>query len=112
MQNRPHKRLSITAPTAPAATDPEPTHDEARAPGQGRGGEKATVRVMAYLTEEEAEALDELWLKYRRRPEKPSKSDILRAAFQMAQADPEGLTDTLAGMRDTTAARQRDSKAV
>jgi hypothetical protein len=65
---------------------------------------------MAYLTEEEGEALDEVWFKLRRLPSRPSKSDILRAALTLAAADPDRLREALSQQRVSTLSRQRDQR--
>ena len=68
------------------------------------------VRVMAYLTQEEGEVLDELWYRCRRLPARPSKSDILRAAFTLAATDFDRLSAELSLQRISTQSRQRSSK--
>lgn len=81
--------------------------------GATRGGKQTAdvvVRVMAYLSEEEAELLDALWLSFRRHEKRPSKSDILRAALTTAAQDKEELTDAMSKQRSGTLSRQRSSK--
>ena len=70
----------------------------------------SVVRVMAYLSEEEADLLDSLWLKLRRHEARPSKSDILRAALTAAARDLDVLTDSISQQRISTLSRQRSSK--
>jgi hypothetical protein len=65
---------------------------------------------MAYLSQSEAALLDDLWMHYRRSPQKPSKSDILRAALTLASARAEELTATLSQQQTNTLSRQRGSK--
>lgn len=124
--NKPHRRLSLTQATvAPDSetTAPE-TISETTAGGIPEGANEpaapaalesppddSVVRVMAYLTQNEARALDETWFHLRRHPSRPSKSDILRAALTVALAKPEVLTDTLAQQQNSTLSRQRSSKA-
>ena len=111
---KPHRRLSLTAATVPSAQpDPEPVStvapdDPPLAPITPEAAEVS--RVMAYMTTDEAEALDELWVKLRRHPARPSKSDILRAAFNLARTQPEALTDALSQQQSSTLSRQRASK--
>lgn len=69
------------------------------------------VRVMAYLSTPEAALLDDLWMQFRRSPQKPSKSDILRAALTLASTRPEELTVTLSQQQTNTLSRQRLSKS-
>ena len=84
-----------------------------QAPDVASGSEKtagAVVRVMAYLSEEEADLLDSLWISLRRHEMRPSKSDILRAALTTAALDTEKLTDAMSQQRSSTLSRQRSSK--
>ena len=132
--SKPHRRLALTQPTS--AVPPEEPLPEAvqngsleeetpflpetgngSLPVEGNGslpvpkGERPpVVRVMAYLTLEEGEALDELWFRFRRLSCRPSKSDILRAAFTLAQRDLDRLTGELSEQRENTMLRQRNSK--
>ena len=114
---RPHRRLSLTQPTQggkgtapePSAVEP-PVAPPAKEPvkeAAPKGEAAAPVRMMAYLTQEEADALDDL-IKAFPRP-RPSKSDVLRAALEMGRSDPEGLKDAYRRLSDTTTSR-RDSK--
>ena len=133
---RPHRRLSLTMPTEVAAvapalepveTTPEPeavvevVPPVATAPRVAKprpveppvatgGEEPQTVRVMSYLTEDEAGLLDELWLQFRRTPQRPSKSDIMRAALALAGKDREALLDVITTQQISTLTRQRSSK--
>jgi hypothetical protein len=107
---KPHRRLSLTQPTSTPLPDaPRPIEANGSPPAL-KEERQTVVRVMAYLTEEEGEALDEVWLKLRRLPSRPSKSDILRAALAMATADPDRLTAALAEQQVSTLSRQRSSK--
>lgn len=82
--NRPHRRLSllqstqnlpdaasasVTGANAASAVEPivAPTSDDANSAdgSQAQPTSPATVRVMAYLSPEEARVLDETWLKLR-----------------------------------------------
>src|SRR4051812_12162057 len=81
---KPHRRLSLTQPTSaavpeetlsPAATGARPKTNNGGPPAVGDESPSApkeerqtVVRVMAYLTQEEGEALDELWYRCRRLP--------------------------------------------
>jgi len=71
----------------------------------------SVVRVMAYLAPDEAVALDDLWMKVRRLPTRPSKSDILRAAFLLAVEKEEELTNILSQQHNNTLSRQRARKS-
>lgn len=112
---RPHRRLSLTQPTQrPATALPA---EEAASPLQTLEPQPEvttevtpTVRVMAYLSTEEARVLDETWLKLRSHPARPSKSDILRAACALATQDFETLTKILSEQQVSTLSRQRSSK--
>lgn len=114
----------VPAPTAPPeppaveTTTPTPVAERPpAAPAAPPVEEKATttedpqtVRVMSYLTEEEAHLLDELWLQFRRLPQRPSKSDIMRAALSLAGRDQEALIDVITSQQISTLTRQRSSK--
>jgi hypothetical protein len=89
----------VLAETRAAQTAPQPATEEIQ-----------TVRVMSYLTEEEAGLLDELWLQFRRLPQRPSKSDIMRAALALAGQDREALIDVITSQQVSTLTRQRSSK--
>jgi hypothetical protein len=124
---RPYKRLSLTMPSVdaaetgaalttapPAPSDPAPSAPSLE-PAAGSNLVPAAslgpVRVMAYLSEAEAELLDQLWLSLRRHPQRPSKSDLLRAAFrsfhEQAADNPQFLSDILSERHDSTLVRQR-----
>jgi hypothetical protein len=136
---RPHRRLSLTRPTLPAPAPVEEApiappdnadsspNDEAplgkRDVTENRESNKVlaassahadsiapVVRVMAYLSAPEAALLDDLWMQYRRSPQKPSKSDILRAALTLASTHQDDLTATLSQQQTNTLSRQRISK--
>lgn len=114
--DKPHKRLSLTQPSAPATVTPPDQGTSvaiaAPLPAATEPEIVRAVRVMAYLTPDEADLLDALWLSLRRNPARPSKSDILRAALRLAGASPDELTATLAQQQDGTLIRQRASKQV
>jgi len=99
-------------PTTPAQDGP--AEPEALTPTSAAHTEAphsgATVRVMAYLTEEEAQVLEELWFSMRRSSARASKSDILRAALLLTAQDTEALTATLSQQQSSTLSRQRSSK--
>ncbi len=110
--NRPHRRLSLTQPTTPPApvlAAPDPSQISVATP-LTQVTVAPTVRVMAYLTAEEAKVLDETWLQLRSHPARPSKSDILRAACALATQDFEQLTAILLKQQVSTLSRQRSSK--
>ncbi len=97
----------VPAPEAPSSDPATPAMSEPRA----TAATPPVVRVMAYLTGEEAEKLDEAWLRLRRLPARPSKSDILRAALMWALDNPDDLDKVLSRQYDSTLSRQRSSKA-
>ena len=134
---RPHRRLSLTRPTLPATNSDEdvrtvPLVTAGSTPDTSaieelptKSSEKkkkqiektmpddsaaSVVRVMAYLSQSEAALLDDLWMQHRRSPQKPSKSDILRAAFTLASTLTDELTVTLSQQQTNTLSRQRVSK--
>jgi len=53
------------------------------------------VRVIAYLTPEEAQQLEMVWLQMRALAIRPSKADIMRAALKMAMDNSEALSAKL-----------------
>jgi hypothetical protein len=53
------------------------------------------VRVIAYLTADEAQELEMVWLQMRALAIRPSKADIMRAALKMALENTEGLSSKL-----------------
>lgn len=130
---RPHRRLSLTLPTTPnpsssesateaapadasvpaAASSPQDTAPSATnaTDTNAAAAPVATVRVMAYLTEDEARLLDDIWFSLRREPSRPSKSDILRAALAVAAADRDHLSSALSEQQHSTLSRQRGSKS-
>ncbi len=113
-KDRPARRLALTQPTTPATPESElvtaaptletpapvaPTPSQASTPA-------AAVNVMVYLDPDEAEKLDDLWVRLRRHPRKPSKSDLLRAGLLVLLADPDGLDIALSRLRTSTQARK------
>ncbi len=122
---KPHRRLSLTQSTTGAPdhfgqTPPDVTLavqevteetqsanvDEAPTAAPS-GASGAPTRVMAYLTEEEAQALEDVWLRLRRHPSRPSKSDLLRAGLTLALADVESVKNVLSQQGSSTLIRQR-----
>lgn len=65
---------------------------------------------MAYLTPEEGQLLDDLWMTLRRSQTRASKSDILRAALTLAGNQKEELRNVIANQHVSTLIRQRDRK--
>ena len=121
---RPHRRLSLTRPSEPISSpladstdlpvaEGEVALDVANSPvaeGEIAPDASATVRVMAYLSGDEARVLDETWLRLRSHPSRPSKSDILRAACALASQDFDQLARILLEQQSSTLSRQRSSK--
>jgi hypothetical protein len=102
------QHASNRTPRSKATRSDEGLATEAdRAPADRECETQAPTRVLAYLTPEEAELLDEVWLELRRQPSRPSKSDILRAALTLAAADRAGLATALATQPVGTRSRQR-----
>jgi hypothetical protein len=81
-------------------TQPSAVEEVAAAPGIG--GSSATgedpsrpVRVVAYLTNEEAQQMEQVWLHMRMQGLRPSKADIVRAALLYALENKDPLADAL-----------------
>lgn len=86
----PHRRVLLTQPSA-AVSETLPTESATMgAPGQDNGDGR-TTRVIAYLTPDEAQQLEQVWLQMRAMAIRPSKADIMRAALILAINDPDGL---------------------
>jgi hypothetical protein len=87
--DRPHKRVLLTQPSAVeelATSAPLPGSQETNS---------SLIRVIAYLTPEEAQELEMVWLQMRALAIRPSKADIMRAALKMALDNTEGLSAKL-----------------
>ncbi len=124
--SKPHRRLSLTLPTLPHPTEDIPATDETSsaltswsdatptqieaAPSTPDSPSPSSVRVMAYLTPEEGQLLDDLWMTLRRSQTRASKSDILRAALTLAGNQKEELRNVIANQHVSTLIRQRDRK--
>lgn len=110
---KPHRRMSLTTPTVapPAASTPASDSTTSNTNGTAVAAGDGVVRVMAYLSPEEAEVLDDLWFRLRRLPSRPSKSDLLRAALLLAAQTEAQLTDVLTQQRTNTLSRQRARKS-
>ena len=61
----------------------------------GQETNSSLVRVIAYLTPEEAQELEMVWLQMRALAIRPSKADIMRAALKMALENSDGLSAKL-----------------
>jgi thiamine monophosphate kinase len=61
----------------------------------GQDTNSSLVRVIAYLTAEEAQELEMVWLQMRALAIRPSKADIMRAALKMALDNSDGLSAKL-----------------
>lgn len=117
-ETKPHRRLSLTLPTQPSEPSPqrsenaslqEKNQQDVQSPPIS-APELSTVRVMAYLTPEEARWLDDLWIEMRRNNSRASKSDILRAALEIAILHRTELTATIEKQQVSTLSRQRGRK--
>ncbi|MES2462466.1 MAG: hypothetical protein V4671_17935 [Armatimonadota bacterium] len=86
--DRPHKRVLLTQPSAVEELASQSV------PG-GQETNSSLVRVIAYLTAEEAQELEMVWLQMRALAIRPSKADIMRAALRMALENTEGLSTKL-----------------
>lgn len=86
--DRPHKRVLLTQPSSVDEMSPSSL------PG-GQDANSSLVRVIAYLTTDEAQELEMVWLQMRSLAIRPSKADIMRAALKMALENTEGLSSKL-----------------
>lgn len=108
ISSRPHKRVLLMQPTAPPAAtgyvrEPAPAAPAVTQPlaltpipsdPYAVAGETGRpVRVVAYLSAEESELLDQLWLKMRGYGVRPSKADIMRVALMHATKFPEEISE-------------------
>ena len=132
-QLKPHRRLSLTSPTSLATESDSPpakttkierdaspaSHVSPREKDVAKKEENAAtdesistsvVRVMAYLSEDEAQMLDDLWLAARRAGARSSKSDILRAALHVSSGHANELNNLLSQQHTNTLSRHRNSK--
>ncbi|MBC8101971.1 MAG: hypothetical protein H7Z41_05220 [Cytophagales bacterium] len=87
---RPHKRVLLTQPSIAEEMSSAPL------PGGGPETNSSLVRVIAYLTPEEAQELEMVWLQMRALSIRPSKADIMRAALKMALENTDALSSKLA----------------
>lgn len=90
--SRPHKRVLLTQPSALEDAAPIPAGGGATS----ADANSSLVRVIAYLTPEEAQQLEMVWLQMRALAIRPSKADIMRAALKMAMDNTEALSSKLA----------------
>ena len=86
--DRPHKRVLLTQPSAVEEIASQSI------PG-GQETNSSLVRVIAYLTAEEAQELEMVWLQMRALAIRPSKADIMRAALKLALENTESLSTKL-----------------
>jgi hypothetical protein len=110
----PHLTEDTTLPTPITISQEPPVVNQLKGDSDSAHIPEEVVRVMAYLTSSEGQLLEDLWLGFRRRssslPQKPSKSDILRAALVLAAADPDALTNAISRQQTNTLSRHRNSK--
>ncbi len=97
---RPHRRVLLTQPSAAIA---EAMPAEPQASSSASEGEGRTTRVIAYLSPEEAQELEAVWLQMRAMAIRPSKADIMRAALIMAIENPDSLGKKLLEQMGNTA---------
>jgi hypothetical protein len=92
---KPHRRVLLTQPSAvvDATAQEAMSGGVAGEPGAGAGANDSSrpVRVVAYLTNDEAQQLDGVWLQMRTLGIRPSKADIVRAALTLAMDNTEAL---------------------
>ena len=92
---KPHRRVLLTQPSneveMPAA-QPAPVSVAANLENDA-----SAVRVIAYLTQEEGQKLDQMWLQMRGFGIRCSKADIVRAALLMTLENEEALREQLQG---------------
>jgi hypothetical protein len=79
-------------------------------------GNSSLVRVIAYLTAEEAQQLEMVWLDMRNLGIRPSKADIMRAALKIAMETTDSLSTKLleqigGGVAPSTNGRKPGPKA-
>ena len=86
--DRPHKRVLLTQPSV-AEEPSSPSLPE------GTDTNSSLVRVIAYLTPQEAQELEMVWLQMRALAIRPSKADIMRASLKMALENTDGLSAKL-----------------
>ena len=85
----PHRRVLLTQPSAVA--DAALPDAGTASSGEGTSDASRPVRVIAYLTNEEAQQLDAVWLQMRMLGIRPSKADIVRAALTIAMDSTDSL---------------------
>lgn len=89
--SRPHRRVLLTQPSASGEAAAEPL-----AVGEAAANDTSRpVRVVAYLTNDEAQKLDGVWLQMRTLGIRPSKADIVRAALTLAMDNADALGERL-----------------
>jgi len=121
-KDRPHRRLSLTSPTAPAepirndfgtATETgyqmEPTPPASQL-GKLEPAPTTPAKLMVYFEPTEADLLDDLWFKAKKARPRLSKSDVMRAALLLLNDYPEQLDSVLARLHTSTESRQRASR--
>jgi len=101
----PHRRVMLTQPSASEEVAAAPSMGG----GGGGGGEDPSrpVRVVAYLTNEEAQQMEQVWLHMRMMGMRPSKADIVRAALLHALDNKESLAEKLKVQMAADAATSR-----
>lgn len=103
----PHRRVMLTQPSV--------AEEVAVAPSLGSGGGEdpaRPVRVVAYLTNEEAQQMEQVWLHMRMQGLRPSKADIVRAALLYALENKDPLADALKRQTAADAASGRPPAGV
>jgi hypothetical protein len=85
--SRPHRRVLLTQPSGSS----DSVAAEPLAVGEAANDSSRPVRVVAYLTNDEAQKLDGVWLQMRTLGIRPSKADIVRAALTLAMDNADAL---------------------
>ena len=89
----PHRRVLLTQPSSEVPMADAPTEPISAA--ANLENDANAVRVIAYLTQEEGQRMDQIWLQMRGFGIRASKADIVRAALLMALDNEEGLREQL-----------------
>jgi len=92
----PHRRVLLTQPSNEVEM-PAPPPPQVASIAANLENDASAVRVIAYLTQEEGQKMDQIWLQMRGFGIRASKADIVRAALLMALDNEEVLREQLQG---------------
>lgn len=114
---RPHRRLSLTSPSAPAPAETPQVEPESPSyalhkmePSPTPAPAATPSKLMVYFEPTEADLLDNLWFQAKKRRPRLSKSDVMRAALLLLNDHPEQLDSVLSRLHTSTESRQRASR--